>query len=523
MVSINIPAYGALARSGIKTFRDYQATGDGSADDTARIQAAIDETSAGGGGVLLGVASDTYKIVGVITLKDDVIIDLRGATLFFSTTTSGIKTQSTWALKNGILSAVGVSSYVGPALLIDDNDGYVRTSMDYAGIEDIVFRGPGQSGSISGTAIKLHGNGGTGITKIAFDRFRIDNFTNGIHIYAETSWINNCNFSDYYIFGCNKHVYIQDDGSGAGGHLFIGYSHQSNSGVASTQRSIVCEGDYNVFQGRSWDWETSGASLAVEFVSNARNNVLCDITSEAYVSQAASDASEANHIFTASGTMAPPSVGTFAPPSSESYNFLGNADDCLAFASSRLTVTASGDSVTGGAWSNVFVPDSSAAVWSALDSATVKIDFGASQSYLFGVGVLFGFAQIADNILIEYSSNDSDYTTLLNATGNENFNVSRVGKSFYGSFRYIRITVSNDAPKATNISRIYAFTGNLQGQAWLSRIGGTLYGDLIQRPGASVAPVNNGEVVVEFTNNTTLTFKAKGSDGTVRSGTVTLS
>lgn len=42
-------------------------------------------------------------------------------------------------------------------------------------------------------------------------------------------------------------------------------------------------------------------------------------------------------------------------------------------------------------------------------------------------------------------------------------------------------------------------------------------------PGASATPAELGEVVVELTNNTTLTFKAKGSDGVVRSGTITLS
>jgi hypothetical protein len=42
-------------------------------------------------------------------------------------------------------------------------------------------------------------------------------------------------------------------------------------------------------------------------------------------------------------------------------------------------------------------------------------------------------------------------------------------------------------------------------------------------PGSSVTPVDNGDVVIEATNNTTLTFKLKGSDGTIRSGTVTLS
>jgi hypothetical protein len=42
-------------------------------------------------------------------------------------------------------------------------------------------------------------------------------------------------------------------------------------------------------------------------------------------------------------------------------------------------------------------------------------------------------------------------------------------------------------------------------------------------PGSSVTPTSNGDVVFELTNNTTLTVKARGSDGTVRSGTVTLS
>jgi hypothetical protein len=41
-------------------------------------------------------------------------------------------------------------------------------------------------------------------------------------------------------------------------------------------------------------------------------------------------------------------------------------------------------------------------------------------------------------------------------------------------------------------------------------------------PGASVTPVDNGDVVFELTNNTTLTVKAKGSDGVVRSGTIIL-
>jgi len=41
-------------------------------------------------------------------------------------------------------------------------------------------------------------------------------------------------------------------------------------------------------------------------------------------------------------------------------------------------------------------------------------------------------------------------------------------------------------------------------------------------PGTSVTPVDNGDVVIEATNDTTLTFKLKGSDGTIRTATLTL-
>lgn len=50
-----------------------------------------------------------------------------------------------------------------------------------------------------------------------------------------------------------------------------------------------------------------------------------------------------------------------------------------------------------------------------------------------------------------------------------------------------------------------------------------IHGTLCIRPGASVAPIAIGDVVVEATNDTTLTFKFRGSDGTTRSGTVALS
>jgi hypothetical protein len=50
----------------------------------------------------------------------------------------------------------------------------------------------------------------------------------------------------------------------------------------------------------------------------------------------------------------------------------------------------------------------------------------------------------------------------------------------------------------------------------------TVNGTLIMTPAASVTPASNGQLVIQATSNTSLTFKYKGSDGTVRSASLTL-
>lgn len=49
------------------------------------------------------------------------------------------------------------------------------------------------------------------------------------------------------------------------------------------------------------------------------------------------------------------------------------------------------------------------------------------------------------------------------------------------------------------------------------------WGDLFILPSQSVTPSTNGGLAIEATNDTTLTFKLRGSDGVVRSGTIALS
>ena len=55
-----------------------------------------------------------------------------------------------------------------------------------------------------------------------------------------------------------------------------------------------------------------------------------------------------------------------------------------------------------------------------------------------------------------------------------------------------------------------------------SRSNHRFIGDVTTVPSASVTPSNNGDLMVEATSNTQITFKLKGTDGTVRSGSITL-
>jgi hypothetical protein len=48
------------------------------------------------------------------------------------------------------------------------------------------------------------------------------------------------------------------------------------------------------------------------------------------------------------------------------------------------------------------------------------------------------------------------------------------------------------------------------------------FGTPILTPAASSVPTVNGELTVEATSNTSLTFRLKGTDGTVRSASLTL-
>lgn len=68
-----------------------------------------------------------------------------------------------------------------------------------------------------------------------------------------------------------------------------------------------------------------------------------------------------------------------------------------------------------------------------------------------------------------------------------------------------------------NTASLEVFAGVVVVPGVLSVLGNTVF-----NPPASATPVNNGELVLQRTSNTSLAFKLKGTDGTVRSASLTL-
>lgn len=141
---------------------------------------------------------------------------------------------------------------------------------------------------------------------------------------------------------------------------------------------------------------------------------------------------------------------------------------------------------------------SSVARWSdALLATGAKIDFGGNMSIQHAQN---NIKFLGDNWIFNalYVRPDVDAATSLGApaTAWKAAYISSGGKLDFGAGNYV----------VTHSVGALDFSGAA-----------------IFAPG-SVAPAlsSNGQVTFELTNDTTLTFKAKGSDGSIRSGTITL-
>lgn len=445
----------------------FGAVGDGVTDDLASLQEAYNYLSGLGRGKLIGKPERTYKINGRLTLKDYVDFDLNGATIKFTNTTDGLDTESNGVLSNGRVSAEGISSYVGPAWLVDDNDGYARQSSGRPlGLESVRFVGVGAGASAAGTAVKLHGRNagaGNGIWPVRVLNCHITNFAKGIHCLGENgSWVNGNLFQGNTIYGAD--VFVHCEGT-ADGNLFIGNTIQPNTTATKGDHAYLLEGANNrVIGGFIWDWDQAAQFYAIE-CSGAGNRII-DAVDPKRVKISADNRTEASTVTTelSTGTYLSALDGWLPPRGPGAPAFIGY-DDFLCWADKRYTITWSGASGEPTNSKNAFRHDGSVAEWASLDTATVKIDVGAATDYLYGIGLHFPFGKKPDNVHIEASTDDVSYTDVgIQVTDNEDYLVALIGKSHQkASFRYLRITVSNDTPAQTYIGRIFGYSAHAAG------------------------------------------------------------
>jgi len=128
---------------------------------------------------------------------------------------------------------------------------------------------------------------------------------------------------------------------------------------------------------------------------------------------------------------------------------------------------------------------------------------------------LFGGA--ANSIVWGYAIGDYDY--VLDACfGGTNANIRQ---SMFRAPNNVPITVARNAADNANITGLKLNASN----EWEMSQSGNLVrfkDNITAMPAASATPATNGEMTFELTSNTTLKIKVKGSDGTVRSVSLTL-
>lgn len=138
---------------------------------------------------------------------------------------------------------------------------------------------------------------------------------------------------------------------------------------------------------------------------------------------------------------------------------------------------------------------------SAVSTSTLSLG-GGSGSYRAVTGIDFYTA--ADNVTL---------------TGTKVLSIGTAGNLAIGSHsalaRIHAISTTEQLRLGYDASNYTSFTVNSSGTM-------TISSPLVLSPAASATPPSNNQLVIERTSNTQLTFKLKGSDGTVRSASLTL-
>ena len=305
-------------------------------------------------------------------------------------------------------------------------------------------------------------------------------------------WVNANEFTNIASWRTKRAVFIE----GAPiGNKFINYDFQFSTSAPVSEEAIYCEGGQNIFIGNCWDW---AYYPVYKFTSASYNNTIMENGAFA-VHNMLSDAGRNNSIVGVNNLNYLSYWDSVAYDSRADYKykdlkhpFLGNQDDCLAYAKERgATITSTSGSVISGGLPDLFWPSKEAYGGityndPSLINVVIEVDVStvvATNKPLAGVallGINFG-GNFAENFKLEAFT--STWITVKDVVGNNHSNiVFQLGAVTYNK---LRLTITKTFTHATlnptskvEIRRIYAHDVTRDGASYLKRGGGEVYGDI---------------------------------------------
>lgn len=470
---------------------DYGAAGDGVADDITAIQSAVDSSA---GEVVF--PNGTFKISSTIICKENKSIRLSPGTIISPSVDCDIFSCRPGAHIRGGTIDVSVVTYTSDVFDIDGIYGF-DTAVPTR-IQEIQLVSKKVSGNGCGIGFNIHADQSNAQISYVFalivDNIGIKTFQYGIKMTCAeladcTNWANiNANiFSNIVFFSCDENLYLNAHRT-AGSTLIaiVGNTFSNIQVQCSTNTNGVVYMDNaernSIINLEYYDFVRPGASLAVELASDTLANYI-DHVLYAYNYH---DLGTQNTVeweyegYATSQLLVPMGNAT-------ELSHCGTQDDILAYADKRYIVTQEAGSVpVAGALASLFRPTVSTVRWDITSTlpVVIQVDFDGAIYNLSAIGISFADYYATSVKMEAYNSTLVGWQTLFNTTGNSrrvvtgNIKNVPVRTAFLGAVTKIRITLDGLYEGHIKVDHIFAFRGGVEGHSWMSRGGGTIYGDI---------------------------------------------
>lgn len=283
--------------------------------------------------------------------------------------------------------------------------------------------------------------------------------------------------------------------TGANGNIFSELMSEPSPDTAVVYD--LMDSSNNVFCGYVWDTPINAKVFRFDHISN-NNTILYMISPNYYF--LIEDYGKHNRTIPdltfLTGMKVDKSVLGF--DAQGNYNYVppvmtGEQDDILANAGSRYVITTSGAPIIGGSIKYIFGntnPNYNVEFGDPTANPIVITIDGKTASAFTGlqlVGLCFSNMEIGSSLKFQLSQDGTTWFAGEEIENDRSIAVVSFGDNNYDGFscRYIRITINTpyynqsvNPSRKIRISRIFASSNRMQGDKWLPRRGGNLWGDI---------------------------------------------